>query len=102
MKKIYIFGKSYKPDVKLIAGSSALLLADILHRRGVQFDQWDPHVDGERGATSFDIGVFFIATKHSCFRDFQFPSGSVVIDPFRYMPEQDGVKLIQVGKGPKP
>lgn len=40
-----ILGKSYKPETNLTVGSPALLLAEILRERGVDFTHVDPHVD---------------------------------------------------------
>jgi UDPglucose 6-dehydrogenase len=95
---IVICGKAFKPETNLTTGSPATLLANILHERGFEVEQWDPKVDG----TPFGFtepGVYVLATQHKEFRKLKFPAGSVVIDPFRYMPEQDGVKLIKVGIG---
>lgn len=94
---IVIIGKAYKPETDLVTGSSALLLANILRDRGVEFTHWDPHVDGV--GLSTPPALFFVATKHECFQRYLFPSGSTVIDPFRYLPDRAGVRIIRVGKG---
>lgn len=60
---------------------------------------YDPHVDGpEKPAFLNTPSLFFIGTKHSAFKDYKFPSGSVVIDPHRYIPEQEGVKVVRIGQ----
>ena len=41
--------------------------------------------------------VFFIATNHEVFKDINFPAGSVVIDPWRMIDEQERVELISIG-----
>ena len=41
--------------------------------------------------------VFFIATNHDVFKDITFPAGSVVIDPWRMIGEQETVELISIG-----
>ena len=41
---------------------------------------------------------FFVGTKHEDFREFAFPKGSIVIDPFRYIPDKDGVEIIRLGQ----
>ena len=60
----------------------------------------DPYIDG--GPCPFNsAGVYFVATNHKQFADEQwkFPAGSVVIDPWRYIPKQDGFEVIHVGVG---
>lgn len=42
--------------------------------------------------------VFVIATKHKQFADEKFPEGSVVIDPWRYIPDQKGVTVKRLGQ----
>jgi hypothetical protein len=45
---------------------------------------YDPIVDPTSTADFVGPHIFFIATQHEIWKDFKFPSGSVVIDPFRY------------------
>lgn len=106
---IVIFGKAYKPESNLTAGSPALLVANILKDWGVEFQHYDPFVDdnstcpgtadGKHSFQPLPPSVFLIATKHEFFRTLEFPAGSVVIDPHRYIQSQDGVKIIPVGVG---
>lgn len=42
--------------------------------------------------------VFFIATKHPEFAVDDYPEGSVIIDPWRYIPDQDGVSVRRIGE----
>ena len=42
--------------------------------------------------------VFFIGTRHPEYPDTVFPEGSVVIDPFRYIPDQPGVTVRRLGQ----
>ena len=39
---------------------------------------------------------FFIGTKHPEFIKFKFPKDSIIIDPFRYIYEVDGSKVIRI------
>ena len=62
----------------------------------------DPHIDGkDLFEREFDLidgeNVFFIGTQHDLFRSLKFPKNSIVIDPFRYMPDQENSKLIKIG-----
>jgi hypothetical protein len=43
-------------------------------------------------------GVFFIATAHDEYRTRRFPEGSVVIDPWRMIPDQEGVTVRRLGE----
>src|SRR5688572_20333 len=42
--------------------------------------------------------VFFIATAHEAYREKEFPTGSVVIDPWRMIPAQKGVRVNRLGE----
>jgi hypothetical protein len=42
--------------------------------------------------------VFFIATAHPEYRGWEFPKGSVVIDPWRMIPDQEGVTVKRIGE----
>jgi hypothetical protein len=42
--------------------------------------------------------VFFIATAHDAYRQWEFPKGSVVIDPWRMIPDQEGVTVKRIGE----
>jgi UDPglucose 6-dehydrogenase len=99
MKKI-ILGKAYKAESEITTGSAAILLANILKEWDVDFDHYDPYVDGaDKFVDTSEPKAYLIATKHECFQKYLFAEGSVVVDPFRYIPDQKEVKLIQVGVG---
>lgn len=42
--------------------------------------------------------VYFIATAHDVYRQQEFPPGSVVIDPWRMIPDQQGVMVKRLGE----
>jgi hypothetical protein len=44
------------------------------------------------------VTVFFIATAHDEYRTRRFPPGSVVIDPWRMIPDQPGVTVRRLGE----
>jgi UDPglucose 6-dehydrogenase len=95
-----ILGYSFKPKTNITVGSPALLLKNILEERGEKVYLYDPYVDRE----SIDIAklkpmIFLIGTKHPIFTQYSYPSGSVVIDPWRYIEKkQKDVKIISLGK----
>lgn len=92
----YILGKTFKEETNLILGSPAILLGNILKERNVEFTHYDPFVD--EVIPEFERGVYFIATKHSEFKNIDFPKGSTVIDVWRYLNINDeNIKYIPVG-----
>lgn len=97
---VYILGKSFKPETNIVTGSPAMLLASILKEKKVFFEHYDPSIDSNPlDIKDLKVGVYFIATEHSYFKDYKFPKGSVVIDPFRYISKQDKlVKVVSLGK----
>ena len=99
-RPVMILGKAFKEETNLTVGSPSILLKNILEERGVSVDMYDPHVDE---SFEFDINtprLFFIGTKHSEFNTYEFPEGSVVLDPWRYMSDQSdwGVAVIRIGE----
>lgn len=94
---ITLLGKAYKPNVSLTHGSAGLLLAYQLRDRGLPVAHYDPHVD-EPAKVPPDPFLYVVTTKHDAFLGYQFPPGSIVIDPHGYMPDQPGVTTIRVGR----
>ena len=101
-KRIYILGKSFKPETNITTGSPSILLYNILRERTNDVNMLDPHIDGkDRFENEFNSiegeNVFFIGTQHDLFRSLKFPKNSIVIDPFRYMPDLPDSELIKIG-----
>lgn len=91
-----ILGKSFKPETNIVTGSPAILCANMLSERNVPFTIWDPHVD----KTEFKVeipSVILIGTKHQCFTTMDFPFGSIIIDPHRYIPKRAGIHVVHLG-----
>lgn len=93
---VTILGKSFKKETNIIVGSPAILLKNILDEYGVNVKMYDPKVDTEK----FEIekSVFFIATNHDEFNTYNYPKGSVILDPWGYITDKDGVEVIRVGR----
>ena len=91
-----ILGKAFKQETNLTVGSPAILLKNILEERGTSVTCYDPYVDNE--ALVLEKSVFFIGTRHDVFAEWKFPEGSVVIDPHRYIPDQEGIKVVRIGQ----
>jgi len=94
-----ILGKSFKPETNIVVGSPAILLKNLLEERGHDVEMYDPHVDPDAPPPIFPACTFVIATKHPEFTSFPFPEGSVVIDPWRYIPDRADIEVIGVGRG---
>ena len=96
---IVLLGKAFKPGSDLEDGSPALLLADILRERSIEFTHHDERIDGnglplERRPPS----LFFVATMHPEYGQSRFPRGSVVLDPWGYVADQEGVTVTRIGR----
>jgi len=90
-----ILGKAYKPESTIELGSPSLLCRNLLQDQGHKVTMYDPYIDSMK--PNFGPSVFLIGTKHPCFETFEFPMGSVVIDPWRYVLVNEGVTVIPVG-----
>jgi UDPglucose 6-dehydrogenase len=94
---VTILGKAFKEETNLTVGSPSILLKNILEERGIEVSMYDPHVDSHELDLSTS-GVFFIGTKHSEFNNYKFSKGSIVLDPWRYISDQEGVEVIRIGQ----
>mgnify|MGYP003664568856 FL=1 len=97
---VMILGKAFKEETNLTVGSPSILLKNILDERGMAVDMYDPHVDKDLELDITEPRLFFIGTKHSEFNNYEFPKGSVVLDPWRYISDQSdwGVEVIRIGE----
>ncbi len=97
---VIILGKSYKPETNLVVGSPSILLKNLLEEKGFILDIYDPFVDDLQTYQKALVSpaIFVIGTKHKQFAKCRFPKSSIVIDPFRYIPEQDDVTVIGLGR----
>lgn len=84
---IVILGKAYKPDVDYIDGSSSILVSHYVEQQGptVQFDLETPIV-----------GVYLLAHMGKD-HDYEFPEGSIVLDPWRSFSTDKNIKVIHYG-----
>lgn len=93
---VKVLGSAFKKNTNMTAGSPAVLMTCFLK----SFEQYDPHVNpGSKKPEG--PGVYFIATEHDIFKDYDFPKGSIVIDPFRFIEPKDHFKLIRIGDSTK-
>ena len=90
-----ILGRAFKPETNIVVGSPAVLLRNILNERGHDVVMYDPRLGDE--LPEFEASCFLIGCKHPEFAEFDFPEGSIVIDPHRYVKEKPGVTVIHIG-----
>jgi UDPglucose 6-dehydrogenase len=95
---ILILGKSFKPETNLTVGSPSILLKNILEERGHKVLMWDPYVDTNKLPTGKEPMIYFIGTKHPDFTSYEYNDGSIIIDPWRYIPKQDTCEVIHIGE----
>lgn len=94
---IVILGRSYKPESNLTVGSPAILLQNLLEEMGLKVESYDPYINEPR-YFSDEPRIYFVATKHPDFINFKCRKGSIILDPWRYVKERPGVKVIHIGK----
>ena len=94
---ILILGKSFKSETNITTGSPSILLKNILEERGHKVSMWDPYVDTHKLLVGEEPMVYFIGTKHPDFTSYEYNQGSIIIDPWRYIPEQENCEVIYIG-----
>lgn len=90
---IVILGRAFKPETDIETGSAAILMADLLAEYGDEF----VHVNDLEVSNPYPA-VYFIATKNERYASFPYPPGSIVLDPFGIVPDQDGVEVRRLGR----
>ncbi|MBF4194664.1 UDP-glucose 6-dehydrogenase [Mycolicibacterium phlei] len=88
---VVLLGRAFKPETDIETGSPAMLMAELLRLEGVQFLHVNDAIPNQRA-------IYFIATQNDRYRHYQFAPGSVVIDPFGYIPDQEGVIVRRLGR----
>ncbi len=94
--EIVILGKSFKKETNLINGSPSYLLNSILKEKNYKAEMFDPFIDEEEFSQD-SPKVFFIGTNHDVFKEYEFPKGSVVIDPWRIITNDKDIELVSIG-----
>ena len=104
---IIILGIAYKPGTNLTVGSPALLVACYIKELGAKDSRFKDYIHlntiDERVSGVVDermgMAVYLIGCLHSEYKGMKFPEGSIVVDPFRVIPDQEGVRVIRLGEG---
>ena len=94
---IKILGKSFKPETNITTGSPSILLKNILRERKHEVEIWDPYVDDGENDSKQEAMIYFIGTKHPDFTSYEYNKDSIIIDPWRYIPDIDNCTVIRIG-----
>jgi UDPglucose 6-dehydrogenase len=107
---IVIHGKAYKPNVAYCIGSYSTLVGHYLKGMGVDVKYADPLADDQTDCVdSVDVpAVILMAHNRQVTygytgvqaKDldyFEFPLGSIIVDPFRQAADRAGIKVIHYG-----
>ena len=86
---IRVCGREYKAESNLTVGSPSRLLMSLLPP-GADWQDGEPS-DGEPA-------VYFIGVDHARYREWKWPHGSVVLDPWGVVPQQEGVIVDRIGR----
>ena len=94
-RPVMLLGWSFKPNTNITVGSPARLLSHCLRARRVPHGVYDPIAQSPEAVQALPTQqpmCYFVSTQHDCWKTFAFPSGSVVIDPFRYLHDNPTVQ----------
>ncbi|MCP4125257.1 MAG: nucleotide sugar dehydrogenase [Bacteroidetes bacterium] len=98
----FMLGEAFKEETNLTVGSPALLMKNIIKLEyGIDVPIHDPHTQQTHPhevECPAEPHVFFISTKHQEFTEYKYPEGSIIIDPWRYMPDMEGVTVHRLGE----
>lgn len=86
---IRICGRSFKKNTNLEVGSPSRLLANLM--------KWDDATVWQESAPKVPA-AFIIGVNHDRYADWHWPPGSVVLDPWGFIPDQPGVQVIRIGR----
>lgn len=98
-RPIVILGKSFKAESNITTGSPSILLKNILVEKRQTVKMWDPFIDEDYNELIDKPYLYFIGTKHEELKDFPFASGSLVLDPWRYINDKKDIEVIRIGEG---
>jgi UDPglucose 6-dehydrogenase len=80
---VVILGKSYKPDVEYMDGSSSILVSHYVEKMGVKVE--------------FDIDTpktaIYLLAHFNKFHEYPFPMGSVIVDPWRKFHSEENIVI---------
>lgn len=86
---IRIYGRSFKKNTNLETGSPSRLLVNLM--------KWDDATVWQENASK-EPAAYIIGVNHDRYAEWRWPTGSVVLDPWGYIPDQPGVQVIRIGR----
>jgi UDPglucose 6-dehydrogenase len=100
---ICILGTAFKPNTNIETGSPAILLKNILINKGYKVETYDPNINTILLNNIFQCEnkIYFIGCKHDIFETYKFNDYCYVIDPHRYIKEENCKNINYVGIGNK-
>lgn len=87
-QELIILGRAFKPETNIETGSASRLMSSMVNIDHLHVDDLE----------ELPIATYFIGTKHDRYKDYKFPEGSTVIDPFGIVPAQEGVEVKWLGR----
>jgi UDPglucose 6-dehydrogenase len=94
--RVTIVGKAYKPKVPYTNGSSSMLVGHYIERHGGKVSYYDVHTGDNE--LPIDSDVYLIGYWDDYVTQINFPSHSIVVDPWRKMSsEQHSGEIIYYG-----
>jgi hypothetical protein len=94
---IALMGSAFKPNTNITTGSPARLLSHYLTDRKIEHKIIEPN----QQLSAQPPSLFFVSTQHSTWLQYEFPEGSVVLDPFRYLQDNESLAkctYVPIGK----
>ena len=96
-----IVGNAFKANTNIVTGSHAELVRNCFVARYAPmpievYDRFTNYADPEYS------GVYLIGCAHDYIRTLAFPVGSIVIDPWGIVPDQEGVTVHRLGRSRSP
>ena len=86
---IVILGQSYKPNVHYLDGSTSILTGKYCERFGSKFEViYDPETP---------IKAVYLLGHLGKHHDYDFPEGSIIVDPWRSFKTEKNIKVIHYG-----
>jgi hypothetical protein len=86
---IVILGESYKPDVCYKEGSTTILTGHFCTSFG---EKYTPVFDPKE-----PVKAVYLLGHHGKFHDYDFPTGSVIVDPWRSFHSERDIKIVHYG-----
>ena len=80
---ITIIGKAYKPGVPYTNGSSSLLVGHYMENLNMKVNYYDIHTGDQHVPINQTNPLFLIGYWEDWVKEYPFPKGSIVIDPWR-------------------